>query len=483
MTPSKQASVPAPHAREVWEVSRRIAEEHWGRAMPSHTGYGISRGWRDLTTGVADPIPTARAFVIDSFGAILDNVAKELDVEPTLVEGHVALALCPPAHHSRDDSEPPLVGDVTRVTEEIRAGLTRAASGKALNSSVANLLSHRAALDALATIALQRWGDQRSMPSDAIPYRPNALLVTAVYIEDISRWACAQLNRMLYGQLAPIGEDPFTSRLGDGFGLEIAHSLAAGGCVGIHDDPSCTRRRHNIRLWSPSTDGEPPSLFYWLLNLLVGPRAPTLRAMAPPEANDGVLIPREGRLQAGALRESILPYRLNLGVLKALVLRCRDCDRKLDGVSQVCLQKVHATNWQCDVYAQFDDKRVILNPVAANPAPIRCQTCSGAVHHTGVKCPGCGELVSVRRRSHKTFLPDGVTHPVLKAFAHDIDHSDSEEAVVAALCRSLRRFEANVGQSARLVADELDIDLQEVIEIAERHAPTLRACLMEADYD
>jgi len=434
-----------------------------------------------LTTGLAEPVGTARSFLIDPFGDNLESVAKELGVDPSLVEGQVAMTLCPPVHRSVDGSNPLLLGEISRLTRETRNGLSRAADSGTLNPNISALLSRRAGLDAVVAVALGHRSIQHPIPDVVVPYRPNALLVAAVYIEDIARWACAELNRMLYGQLAPIGADPFTSRLGDGFGLEIAHSLALGGCAGTHDDANCTRRRHNIRQWNPSVEGEPPSLFYWLFNLLVGARASARRESHHIQINDGDLMPRGARLQAGALRESVLPHRLNLGVHKALLLRCRDCDRKLDGVSVACLGKARSTNEQCDVYVQFDDKRLLVNPIATHPAPIRCQLCSGAVDQTGLDCPGCGEVVTNTRPSPKTYIPEDVTHPLLRFFACDIDHSDSEDAVVAALCRSLSRHQTNVSQSVRLVADELDLDLQDVIEIAGRHTAVLRTCLMEAE--
>jgi hypothetical protein len=72
----------------------------------------------------------------------------------------------------------------------------------------------------------------------------------------------------------------------------------------------------------------------------------------------------------------------------------------------------------------------------------------------------------------------------MRAFARRIDRSESEEAVVDALCRGLRRansVDADIKRLVRLVADELDEDVSAVIEIAERHGPTLRACLAESE--
>jgi hypothetical protein len=472
--------------QEAQEVTHRIADERWGRAAAQSSEYGVLRGWRNLTTGFADPVRTAREFLIDPFRDVVDIVAKELDVATTLVECAVALALCPPMglHITRENDESAMLVEVAQAAAKIRKGLLLAADRGSISLNVADRLTRRAGLDALAAVALGYRAGRRAIARDAIFYRPNALLVAAVYIEDVSRWACSQLNKMLYGQLAPADEDPFTAILGNGFGLEIAHSLAIGGCAGAHDDARCTRRRHDIRLWDPSAPDEPPSLFYWLSNLLVGARASAQRGASLSQNRESTLVPQGVQLQAGALKEGILPYQLNIGVLKALILRCRECGRKLDGVSTVCLGKLHATNDLCDVYVQFDDKRVLLNPVPATPTPIRCQTCSGAVDQIGLNCPGCGELVSGGRRSVKTYIPEEVTHPFMRAFARRIDRSESEEAVVDALCRGLRRansVDADIKRLVRLVADELDEDVSAVIEIAERHGPTLRACLAESE--
>ena len=466
---------------EVQAVTRRIADEAWGRTMAQHSEYGVLRGWQDLTSGIVNPVQLAREFLIDSFGDIVDSVAAELALTKTVVASVVALVLCPPTdlHGLRETDESSILLQVAEVATHIRDSLQRAADRGSLRPRVADQLARRAELDALAAVALGLRVSPIPMVSDLTPYRPNALLVAAVYIEDVSRWACSQLNKMLYGQLAPAGEDPFATHLGEGFGLEIAYSLALGGCAGTHDDPECTRRRHDIRLWDPSLPDEPPSLPYWLFNLLVGARGVVPSNVSVRYSPENELPSHGVKLQAGALRESVLPYRLNVAVLKSLVLRCRECDRKLDGVSLVCLGKLHATNEQCDLFPQFDNKRLLLNPVRATPAPVRCQICSGAVEATGLGCPGCGHLVSRGRRSSKTYLPGGVMHPRLRAFVQNASGYESEDAVVDSLCRWLRRGNSTEVDSIRLVhlvADELDLDTEIVIDIAERHVALLREC-------
>jgi len=277
-----------------------------------------------------------------------------------------------------------------------------------------------------------------------------------------------------------VNEDPFTTLLGDGFGIEVAYALAISGCKGTHDQEHCTRRRHDIAQWDLSNPDEPPTLPYWIFNLMVGARATGgYGAFSAGGSKDELGI----KLQAGALMESILPTRLNIEVLKALVLRCRECDRKLDGVSTACLGKQRAANEFCDVYVQFDDKRILFNPVSATPPPVRCRSCSGAVRRFGLSCPGCNTIISGGRPSAKTYLPEGVTHPLLRAFTEGNVPSETEEIVVEELMRSLRPGVSGsvVKQLADRIASELNLDVETVVEIAERHASTLRALTMEAN--
>jgi hypothetical protein len=463
----------------VSEAVTTLVEKSWSNAGTRGPLYGLQPSWRDLSTGFEDPVRVARKFLIDPFGDLVDTVAKQLGETPASVEGAVALALCPPlwAHgvSDRDDADHALIAETTVA---IRGALDRAAEGRSIRPKIARELSRRAALDALAAIELGYAPNHRPTKHQTTICRPNARLVGAVYVEDISRMACVQLNKMLYGQLTPLNEDPFTSLLGDGFGVEVVYALALGGCKGTHDQEDCARRRHDIAQWDLSNPDEPPTLPYWIFNLMVGARGLSsydAYSASASEAELGI------KLQVGALMESILPSRLNIAVLKALVLRCRECDRKLDGVSTACLGKRHAVNLFCDVYVQFDDKRVLLNPVIATPAPLRCRSCSGAVRRIGLACPGCSTVVSGGRPSAKTYLPEGVTHPLLRAFTQGDVSDETEDIVVEELMRSLRPgvSDSVVRESAGRIARELNLDYETVVGIAERHASTLRELATE----
>ena len=466
--------------RSVNEVVRTIVGERWFDVGSRGSANGLQPSWHDMTSGFEIPVRVARKFLIDPFGDFVDVVAEQLDRTSTSVETRVALALCPP-QHSRvvsDYDDPATHVFLAETAVAIRTALARAAERGSIQSKVASELSRRAALDALAAIELGFGTRRTSTANHATIFRPNARLVGAVYVEDISRMACVQLNRMLYGQLAPVNEDPFTTLLGDGFGIEVAYALAISGCKGTHDQEDCTRRRHDIAQWDLSNPDEPPSLPYWIFNLMVGARATGgYGAFSAGASEDELAI----KLQAGALMESILPTRLNIEVLKALVLRCRECDRKLDGVSTSCLGKQHAANEFCDVYVQFDDKRILFNPVSATPPPVRCRSCSGAVRRFGLACPGCNTIISGGRPSAKTYLPEGVTHPLLRAFTQGNVPSETEEIIVEELTRSLRPGMSGsvVNELADRIARELNLDVETVVEIAERHASTLRALTKE----